>query len=97
VLGRVQQNIQALENAYQGLLQQEEELLVAIGQIKNAQENARRKWVTRPWGQNEPQAYQYRTDAGETNLPLLEGRLENVRDENERVRKKLERAQGESR
>src|SRR5437660_799916 len=46
-----QQNIQALQNAYQDLLQQEQDLLVAIGQAKNAQENARRKWMTRPWGQ----------------------------------------------
>ena len=44
----VQQNIQTLVNAYQGLLQQEEDLLAEIGRVKNAKENARRKWVTRP-------------------------------------------------
>jgi hypothetical protein len=92
-----QQNIQALENAYQDLLQQEQDLLVAIGRIKNARENARRKWVTRPWGQNEPQAYQYQTDPAEANLPLFEGRLENVRDEKKRVREELARAQRVSR
>ena len=92
-----QQNIQALVNAHQGLLQQEEDLLVKIGRIKNAQENARRKWHTGPWLQNQPQPYQYQTDAAEANLPLLEGRLQNVRDEKERVRKELERAQRESR
>jgi hypothetical protein len=92
-----QQNIQALVNAHQGLLQQEEDLLVEIGRIKNAQENARRKWHTGPWLQNQPQPYQYQTDAAEANLPLLEGRLQNVRDEKERVRKELERAQRESR
>ena len=73
------------------------DLLVAIGQAKNAQENARRKWITRPWGQNEPQAYQYQTDAAEANLLLLEGRLENVRDEKKRVREELARAQRVSR
>jgi len=36
-------------------------------------------------------------DASEANLPLLEGRLQNVRDEKERVRKELDRAQHESR
>jgi len=49
-----QQNVQALVNAYQGLVQQEEDLLAEIGRIKNAQENARRKWYTGSWGQGEP-------------------------------------------
>jgi hypothetical protein len=88
-----QQNIQALINTYQALLQQEEDLLVQIGQIKNAQESARRKWAMRSWGQNEPQTYQYQTDSAEANLPLLEGRLENVRGEKNRVRDELDRAQ----
>jgi hypothetical protein len=89
-------NIQELQNAYQSLLQQEEELRVQrveIGQIKNAQENAERKWRMRAWGQNEPQAYQYQTNAAEANLPLLEGRLQNVRQEKQRVREELARAQ----
>jgi hypothetical protein len=92
-----QQNIQALVNAYQGLLQQEEDLLAEIGRAKNAQENARRKWYTGSWGQAEPQSRQYQTDSAEANLPLLEGRLQNVRDEKQRVREELERAQRESR
>jgi|SRR5215469_3376508 len=92
-----QQNIQELQNTYQQLLEQEQNLLVAIGQIKNAQENARRQWYMRNWEQNEPQAYQYRTAAGEANLPLLEGQLDNVRDEKKRVRDELERAQRQSR
>jgi hypothetical protein len=54
---------------------------------------ARRKWVMRSWGQNEPERYQYQTNASEANLPLLEGRLQNVRHEKERVRQELERAQ----
>jgi hypothetical protein len=77
----------ALQNAYQGLLQQEEELLTAIRQIKDAQEIARRKWVMRSWGQNEPERYQYQTNASEANLPLLEGRLQNVRHEKERAQR----------
>jgi hypothetical protein len=88
-----QQNIQALQNAYQELLQAEEMLLVQIGQIKNAQEMARRRWYTGSWGGDQPQAYRYQTDPAEANLPLLEGRLQNVRHEKERVRKELERAQ----
>ncbi|SRR6266566_606487 len=88
-----QQNVQALVNAYQGLVQQEEDLLAEIGRIKNAQENARRKWYTGSWGQGEPQSRQYQTDSAEANLPLLEGRLQNVRDEKQRVREELERAQ----
>jgi len=88
-----QQNVQALTNTYQNLLQQEEELLAAIGQIKNAKELARRKWVTRPWSYNEPQASQYQTAPGKAKLPLLEGRLDNVRAEKKRVRQELDRAQ----
>jgi hypothetical protein len=75
------------------LLQQEEDLLRAIGRIKNAKEMARRKWLTRPWRYNEPQPDQYQTDAAEANLPLLEGRLQNVREEKKRVRQELDRAQ----
>jgi len=82
------QNVQALSNTYQDLLQQEENLLVAIGQVKNAQEIARRKYV---YGHYTNDAHL--TAAGEANLPLLEGRLQNVRDEKERVREELVRAQ----
>jgi hypothetical protein len=58
---------------------------------------AQRKWNMRAWAQNEPEAYQYQTNPAEANLPLLEGRLENVREEKQRVRKELERARRESR
>jgi hypothetical protein len=91
-----QQSILALQNAYQNLLQQEQDLIVAIGRVKNALEYARRKWITRPWGMPDPQLYQYRTDAA-ANLPALEGRLENVGDERKRVRDELARAERESR
>jgi chromosome segregation ATPase len=85
-----QQNIQALRGRLAELQQQEENLLAEIGRIENAQEVARRRWVAS--GLNQPNS----TDPAEANLPLLRGRLENVRDEKERVRRELERAQRES-
>jgi hypothetical protein len=87
-----QQNIQALANTYQSLLQQEEALLVQIGQIKNVQEIARRKYVNGFYTSDS-----HLTDTSEANLPLLEGRLQNVRDEKQRVREELEQAQRGSR
>jgi len=42
-------------------------------------------------GLNQPNS----TDPAEANLPLLQGRLENVRDEKQRVRHELDRAQRE--
>jgi 3-dehydroquinate synthase class II len=89
-----QRNIQALENAYRALLDKEEELVAEIGRIENAQEAARRKWIQT--GINDPHKQSY-TDPEEANLPLLKSRLQNVRDEKERVRNELERAQRESR
>ena len=86
-----QQNVQALANTYQDLLQQEQDLLVVIGQAKNAKEIAWRKWVSQGYMQG------HATDSAEANLPLLEGRLQNVQDEKQRVRKEMERAQRESR
>ncbi len=83
-----QQNIQALENARQDLLQQEEALLVQIGQIKAAQEIAHRRYVNGFYTSDSHLVAQ-----SEANLPLFEGRLQNVRDEKERVRKELDRAQ----
>jgi hypothetical protein len=87
-----QQNIQALANTYQDLLQQEEALLVEIGRVQNAQEIARRKYINGFYTSDS-----HLTDGSEASLPLLEGRLQNLRDEKERVRKELDRAQHESR
>jgi chromosome segregation ATPase len=83
-----QQNIQTLVNAHQDLVQQEENLLAQIGRIKNAQEIARRKYVNGYYTSDS-----HLTDASEADLPLLEGKLQNVRDEKERVRRELDRAQ----
>jgi chromosome segregation ATPase len=85
-----QRNLQALLDRRAELQQQEENLLAEIGRIENVQEVARRRWVAS--GLNQPNS----TDPAEANLPLLRGRLENVRDEKERVRRELERAQRES-
>jgi hypothetical protein len=85
-----QQNIQALVNAYQGLVEQEEALLAQIGRIKNAQEIARRKYINGFYTSDS-----HLTDESEADLPLLEGRLQNVRDEKQRVSRELDRAQRE--
>ena len=71
-----QQNVQALQTAYQDLLQREEELLAAIGRIGNSQEAARRRWIQTGINDWHKQSY---TDPAEGDLPLLKGRLENVR------------------
>jgi hypothetical protein len=83
-------NVQALADRLADLSQQEDNLLAEIGRVENAQEVARRKWVSQPWDGRYQQPY---TDSAEANLPLLRGRLQNVRDEKERVRQELARAQ----
>jgi len=85
-----QRNVQALADRLADLGQQEENLLAEIGRVENAQEVARRKWVSQPWDGWYQKPY---TDPVEADLPLLRGRLQNVRNEKERVRKELERAQ----
>ena len=84
-----QQNIQALGDRVAELQRQEENLLAEIGRVEKAQEDARRRWIAS--GLNQPNS----TDPTEANLPLLRGRLENVRDEKQRVRHELDRAQRE--
>ncbi len=79
-------NIQTLVDQLADLEQQEQSLLAEIGRVENAQTVARRKWV-------DGQGNQQYTDPAEAKLPLLRGRLENVRTEKERVRHELERAQ----
>jgi hypothetical protein len=63
-------------NRLSGLLQREEELLAAIGRIGNSQEAARRRWIQTGINDWHKQSY---TDPAEADLPLLKGRLENVR------------------
>jgi hypothetical protein len=82
-------NIQALADSLADLKQQEQNLLVRIGQAERAETEARRRWI-------DGRSSQY-SDPAEAALAVLRGNLENVRDEKERVRKQLEQAQRESR
>ena len=81
-------NIQALADRLADLEQQEVSILAAIGRAENAQTVARRKWV-------DGQSNQQYTDPQEANLPLLRGRLENVRDQKKQVKRQIEQAQGQ--
>jgi hypothetical protein len=75
-----QQNIQALRDRLVELQQQEENLLAEIGRIQKASADAQARWMSQSqWNQNQPY-----TDPAEGDLPLLRGRLDNVRDEKER-------------
>jgi hypothetical protein len=85
-------NVRALENAYQGLLQQEENLLAQIGRVQNAQEIARRKYINGHYTSDS-----HLTDASEANIPLLEGQLQNVREDKKRIREELDQAKAEAR
>ena len=78
-------NVQALTDQLSILQQQEQNLLVRIGQAEKRKEEAWRRWVDGREGQ-------YDTSA-EAELPVLRGNLENVREEKQRVRKEQERAQ----
>jgi hypothetical protein len=77
-------NIQALTDQLSILQQQEQNLLVRIGQAERAETEARRRWISQG-------GTQYSAPA-EADLPLLRGNLENVREEKQRVRKELDQA-----
>ena len=78
-------NVQGLTDQLSILQQQEQNLLVRIGQAERAETEARRRWISQG-------GTQYSAPA-EADLPVLRGNLENVREEKKRVRKELERAQ----
>ena len=82
-----QQNVQALVDRLAELRQQEENLLVQIGRVEDKKEVAWRRWASQ--GYNQPNS----TDPAERDLPLMRGRLDNVRDEKTRVQRQLEQAQ----
>ena len=82
-------NVQSLTDQLSILQQQEQNLLVRVGQAEKRKEEAWRRWVDGRGGQ-------YDTSA-EGELPLLRGNLENVRDEKKRVKEELARAQRGSR
>jgi hypothetical protein len=78
-------NVQALTDQLSILQQQEQNLLVRIGQAEKRKEEAWRRWVDGRGGQ-------YDTSA-EAELPVLRGNLDNVREEKKRVSQELKRAQ----
>jgi len=78
-------NTQALADRLAVLQQHEQNLLVRIGQAEKAETDARRKWISQG-------GTQYSAPA-EAELPVLRGNLQNVREEKQRVRTELERAQ----
>jgi hypothetical protein len=80
-----QGNIQALVDRLSDLQLQEENLLVQIGKAEKAETDARRQWIS--------QGGTVYSDPLEAQLPLLRGRLDNVRDEQGRVRRQLDQAQ----
>jgi len=80
-----QGNIQALVDRLSDLQVQEENLLVQIGKTEKAETDNRRQWIS--------QGGTVYSDPAEAQLPLLRGRLDNVRDEKVRVRRQLEQAQ----
>jgi hypothetical protein len=80
-----QDNTQALADRLYDLQQQEENLLAQIGQAEKARTDNRRRWVSQ-----EGMVY---SDPVEAQLPVLRGRLDNVRDEKSRIERQLERAQ----
>jgi hypothetical protein len=77
--------VQALVDRSAELQQQEQNLLLEIGRAEKAQTDARRKWID--------QGGSVYSDPKETQLPLLRGRLENVRDEKKQVQRQIEQAQ----
>ena len=78
-------NVQALTDQLSILQQQEQNLLVRVGQAEKRKEEAWRRWVDGRGGQ-------YDTSA-EAELPVLRGNLDNVREEKKRVSQELKRAQ----
>ena len=78
-------NVQALTDQLSILQQQEQNLLVRIGQAEKRKEEAWRRWVDGRGGQ-------YDTSA-EGELPVLRGNVDNVREEKKRVSQELKRVQ----
>ena len=79
-------NAQASTDRLADLERQEVNLLAEIGRVQNTKEASWRRWVSE--GRRQPY-----TDPAEATLPLLEGRLQNVRSEKKEVRQDLAQAQ----
>jgi hypothetical protein len=85
-----QQNVQALIDRLVELQQEEGNLLARIGQLENTGSVSWSRWGT------QGSVHVYANDPARADLPLLRGRLENVREEKRQVRAELDRAQRES-
>ncbi|MGC2628181.1 MAG: hypothetical protein WA269_15235, partial [Candidatus Udaeobacter sp.] len=73
------------------LQQEEENLLANIGRLENTGAVSWSRWNT------QGSVHVYANDPARADLPLLKGRLENVREEKQKVTAELNRAQRESR
>jgi hypothetical protein len=82
---------QALMNRLVELQQEEENLLARIGQLENTGSVSWSRWGT------QGSVHVYANDPARADLPLLRGRLANVREEKQKVTAELNRAQRESR
>jgi hypothetical protein len=78
-------NVRGLTDQLSILQQQEQNLLVRVGQAEKRKEEAWRRWVDGRGGQ-------YDTSA-QAELPVLRGNLDNVREEKKRVSQELKQAQ----
>ena len=86
-----QQYVQALMDRLGELQQEEENLLARIGQLENRASVSWSNW------NSQGSVNVYANDPAKADLPLLRGRLENVREEKQRITAELDRAQRESR
>jgi hypothetical protein len=86
-----QQNVQALMDRSVELQQEEENLRAKIGRVENTGAVSWSRWNT------QGSVHVYANDPARADLPLLRGRLENVREEKQKVTAELNRAQRESR
>ena len=77
--------IQALQDRYTALQQQEDNLLLQIGEAK--------KPGPAYWGGKNNQTLRHYPNPQKSQLPLLESHLKDIRHEKEQVRKQLEKAQ----
>ena len=83
--------VQALMDRLVQLQQEEENLLAKIGRLENTGAVSWSRWNT------QGSVHVYANDPARADLPLLRGRLENVREEKQKVTAELNRAQRESR
>jgi hypothetical protein len=92
-------NIQALRNNLAALQEEEDSLVVQIGQTETAAKVANKTWVSQggaTWGGSWTMG-QWGTDPREAQLPVLRTRLDNVREEKQRVKQELDRLAEEER